>query len=77
MEDKFSTTESDFRLHLVGHVDFLLKMPHGIKVCCFQSLAVVHLVVHPTLFRTTKFVIENAALQKSSLCFPVHIGVSI
>lgn len=23
---------------------FLLKMPHGIKVCCFQSLPVVHLV---------------------------------
>ena len=23
---------------------FLLKMPPGIKVCCFQSLAVVHLV---------------------------------
>ena len=29
---------------------FLLKMPHGIKVCCFQSLAVVHLVVHQSSF---------------------------
>ena len=37
MEDKFSTTAWSAML------TFLLKMPHGIKVCCFQSLALVHL----------------------------------
>ena len=72
IQHTFNKLEGYFMLSTM--LNDLFKRPHH---RAFIAPKCVPTTFFWTLFRLATFLIENGDLPKSSLCFPVHIGVGI